>query len=279
MMQKASNPLTTVTELSAAVMNDLAPEVSVLMPVNQDHPFLQQAIDSVLTQTEENLELLLLIDGINKDLAISLRQRLKDPRVRVIYSPIPSLAFSLNIGLSHARSEYIARMDSDDICVAHRLQTQLSFMKCNPGITVVASRLSVIDESNREIRLSKFKQRSPEQLKKFLAWRCILPHPSVMFRKDKIIQIGGYLYGAYSEDYDLWLRLRRLPETGFALQNEVLLRYRVHANQATNGRRARLLLSFNLGLKMRELFYTGDWRYLGGMFSALAEYAYMRVMR
>ncbi len=122
------------------------PKVTVLLPVYNGARFLRQAIDSVLSQTWKDFELLVVNDG-STDGTAAILESYSDPRIRIL-SNVQNigLTLSLNKGLQSARGEYIARIDADDIALPIRLEKQVSYLDQHPEVGLVATGVKVIDE-------------------------------------------------------------------------------------------------------------------------------------
>ncbi|MBK9187309.1 MAG: glycosyltransferase family 2 protein [Moraxellaceae bacterium] len=104
------------------------PKISVILPVYNASLFIEQAMRSVLTQSLHDLELIVINDGSNDDsLAVIERIAAIDTRVKVISHKNKGLVYSLNEGIEQAQSDWIARMDADDVCLPQRLQAQLAY--------------------------------------------------------------------------------------------------------------------------------------------------------
>lgn len=204
------------------------PRVSVLLPCYNAASTLPRAIASLRVQTLSDFEVVAVDDGSDDGtLALLEGWSRQDPRVHVLARPHAGLVEALNAGLSACRAEYVARMDADDHAHAERLERQAAFLDDHPATSVVSclvraappgrvragfliyinwlNALVVDDDIRREIFIE-----SP------------LPHPSVMFRKQKVLSGGGYQDHGWAEDYDLWLRLY-LSGARFAKVPRVLL--------------------------------------------------------
>lgn len=197
------------------------PRLTVLMPVYNAEKFLAEAIDSVLKQSFNDFEFLILDDS-SSDRSISIIESYTDPRIR-FYRNEQNLGISatLNKGISLATSPLIARMDADDICYPERLQKQWEYLQANPHCALVSSWVRVIAENGDFVRQDDFK--SPYYYYN-LTFECWIYHPTIVFRKEAVQQIGGYTV-PYSEDFELFWQLSRK----FKIYNlpEVLLDYRV----------------------------------------------------
>lgn len=217
----------------AAISQNSSPEgISVLMPVHGSGVYLESAIKGVLSQTHAALELLVIFDRPSTECReIVERFQSIDSRVRVIESIYPGISVALNLGLSKSSHEYVARIDADDVMLPIRLSVQANFLTAFPLIDCVGSQVSLIGETI----LSPVKTCYPERpldISKALSIRNVIAHPSVVYRKSKVVEVGCYReeYNG-AEDYDLWLRL----DNGKNLANihDVLTLYRVHEDQVT----------------------------------------------
>ena len=204
--------------------------VTVLMSVFNGEQYLKEAIDSVLNQTYQNFDLLIINDG-STDNSLKIVQSYKDPRIKLINNDQNlGLIKSLNIGVSLIQSDYIIRMDSDDICLPNRIEVQLNFMDLHPEVGASGSHYFQLKEDKQfEIDLPI----SSEEIRSFLIFNCPLAHPTTIIRKqilDKyhIRYETGYLY---SEDYYFWLQISKVSQ--LRNLNDCLIYYRMHANQIT----------------------------------------------
>ena len=254
--------------------------ISVIMPVHEHTPYLAPAILSMLEQTHAALELLVVVNGPHEVLTQRLQTDFQhDARVRILYTPIPGLPFALNLGLSAARHELVARMDSDDISHPDRLQLQHDFLMHHPEVTVLGTDFSVIDEQGHTLRESSRQGLGNRAIRRTLPLRNLLCHPSIVFRREAVIRAGGFSLGACSEDYDLWLRLRRRPDTQFHVLPLALLAYRRHSSQATAGSSNLPIFAYDFTLKLRELLLTREWIYLPGLAFSCIDLLYKHLVR
>ncbi len=222
------------------------PRVSVLIPLYAPEPgYLRSAIDSVLRQTLEDFELVIVEDPSSPAAEHVLRQY-TDPRIRyLLNSRRGSLVESLNHGLELARADLVARFDGDDVCVPTRLQQQLEYFEHHAEVSVLGSQITIIDQNGR----TRGRRRYPlthEAILHALPRFNPLAHPSVMYRRGPILDAGGYAYPV-NEDYELWSRLARRG-VRFANHPESLLEYRVHPS-ALKATRLREILQGTLEIK------------------------------
>lgn len=208
------------------------PKITVIMPVYNGEPYLDEAINSILDQTFTAFEFLIIDDG-SIDRSLEIIRRYQDSRINLIINPVnKGLVDSLNLGLSLAKGEYIARMDCDDISKADRLEKQVKFLIEHPDIGVIGSCIDIINNNSKIIQTWIYPAES-ELIKWELFFHCPFAHPSIMFRKTLVKQVNGYSDKyPHAEDYDLWWRLYEL--TNFANLSESLLLYRIHEKNITN---------------------------------------------
>jgi glycosyltransferase involved in cell wall biosynthesis len=202
------------------------PKISVLMPIYKDHRFLDQAIESILSQTYKDFELIIICDDPDEDIFRILNSyQKKDNRIKIFYQNRLGLIASLNLGCMLSKGQYIARMDADDICLPNRLKTQLDFFESHPEIGIAGTWIQQIDEKGHYIRDIQFPT-SHNAIRFELIFSDCIAHPTVMMRKE-IAEILGYRHDAsLCEDYDLWARA--CLRTKIANMSEVLLKYRIH---------------------------------------------------
>lgn len=208
------------------------PRTSVLMPVRDGTAFLEEALHSILRQTDGDFELLAIDDGSTDDTpSILARHAALDRRIRVIRTPPCGIVAALNLGLAEARGRYVARMDADDVAAPGRLARQITLLDATPTIAVVASGWRVIDPVG-SVRRTIRPPASPGELRAELGRRNCLAHASVTFRRDVVREIGGYRPAfRLAEDYDLWLRLSE--RCGIMAVPDLLLDHREHPGQST----------------------------------------------
>jgi hypothetical protein len=204
------------------------------MSVHNNAPHLAPAIESVLTQSFGDFEMLILNDGSTDGSAAIIDQfAAADPRVRAIHQGNCGLITSLNRLLAEARAPLVARMDGDDIALPERFARQRTFLLERPDYGVVGTRIDIIDDKGRRLANRLDHPTSFEDLLATLEGGPVLCHPSVMMRRDLVLAVGGYR-GAYRhcEDYDLWLRL--VERTKLCSLPERLLHYRHSLNQVSS---------------------------------------------
>lgn len=211
-------------------MKDMLPQVSILMPVYNTAPYLREAMDSMLSQTFTDFELIVLND-CSPDNAEEILDTYDDPRiVRYRGERNVGLANVLNVGIEMARGKYIARMDSDDISLPNRLKVQVDFLEKHPDIDLVSVAMQLFG-AKEEVWV---REQNPEKVKINALFYSPVLHASSMWRKESFERHGLRFRQDMvpAEDYDLWTRAL---VRGLKLVNlpDVLYRYRLHPNQAT----------------------------------------------
>ncbi|MCW1908063.1 MAG: glycosyltransferase family 2 protein [Candidatus Saccharibacteria bacterium] len=183
-------------------------KLSVVLPTYNGANYLALALDSILTQTYTDFELLVINDGsTDKTASILAAYAKKDKRLHVITQPNKGLVASLNHGIELASGEYIARHDDDDVSHPERFMKQVAFLDSHPDVAIVGSSMSVMDDAGQVLHNHAVLLQDPE-LRHELLIRSPFPHGSVVFRKSAAVNAGLYNGDTWpAEDYDLWLRM------------------------------------------------------------------------
>lgn len=207
------------------------PQVSVIMPTyNTNETYLKTAIESILNQSLEDFEFIIIDDGsVENDYAIV--NSYEDKRIKA-YKNKENLgvAGTLNKALSLAQGKYIARMDADDISNQDRLKTTVEFFDQHPDIDICGSFVKTFDAKNKK---QKFFEDNLD-IRAQLFFTSPFAHPSVTFRKTAIEKYNiRYEEKIKAEDYRLWSELAKNKAVKFANIPEYLLNYRIHPEQIT----------------------------------------------
>lgn len=195
------------------------PLVSFLMSVRSDSPTLNKCLESLTLQTYKNIEIVIILDSASPLAEEKIRGAAQNsPLFRIIANPNPkNLSRALNLGTSHCKGKYIARIDADDICTIDRIDIQLKYLESiDERFAIVGSRAGGLLHENREGILTvlgpkDFSTTNP------------LIHPSIMVRKE-ILETFKYSESyRYSQDYELWTRIIRFH--GVAVVNRELIEF------------------------------------------------------
>lgn len=203
-----------------------APSISVVIPAARADQHLSDALDSVLSQADIDLEVVLVADGVPlSDFDIP-----SDDRLRVVrHEHRQGTPSALNTGIRASRSDLIARLDADDLAHGGRFARQLQEMRSRPDVVCLGSSVELIDDESLRVGTLDVVT-GAEKVKSALLSRNPLVHSSVVMRRSALESVGGYdTRCARMQDYDLFLRL---AEVG-AIDNmpDVLTSYRVHPGQ------------------------------------------------
>lgn len=212
-------------------MNISLPLISVILPVYNAENTLGEAIESILNQTFADFELILINDG-STDASEKIVLSYEDKRIKYFSNETnKGLIYTLNRGLRLARGKYIARMDADDISLPTRFEKQVRILEENPSVIVCGSRIAYFGIKKR--KSVYIAPESSEENKKWLVRESCFAHPTVMMRKEVLVNNRISYHPDYknAEDYKLWIDLA--PYGEFYNIQEVLLNYRLSSTQIT----------------------------------------------
>lgn len=216
------------------------PEVSVLTSCYNASRWLQEAIDSVLSQTFQCFEFILVDDGSTDDTWNIIKSyRARDQRIVAISKDKTGLADSLNLGIARARGRWIARLDADDLCEPMRLQEQVNFVHHHPEVVLLGTGFVEINEHGKAVKKHLYPSEHPKLVRHLLRLQRFFPHSSAFYRVDAVRHVGGYNPRIRrAEDHKLWLDLTL--QGRIACLPDPLVRHRKHSGQISlenNGRR------------------------------------------
>ncbi len=193
------------------IQPDSSPLVSIVMPLYNVGPYLEQAINSVLNQTYRNLELIAVNDGSTDGSGDTLDTYAKrDPRLKVFHRTNQGVVAAANYGIEQAQGEFIARQDSDDVSFPRRIEQQVATMLDHPEVELLTGSFEGFDEDDEFIYRDVLPA-CDEDIKRAMYLRNPIGHGTTMFRSATLRSVGAY--GAngdrrgIAEDYELFLRL------------------------------------------------------------------------
>ncbi|MFJ1262523.1 glycosyltransferase family 2 protein [Capnocytophaga canis] len=207
------------------------PLVSVLIPCYNVEKYVVEAVMSIINQTYDKLEIILIDDGSTDDTTKLLKKMAKQDK-RVIFVQNDKnigLIDTLNKGLQICSGKYVARMDSDDISLPQRIERQVQFLEKNKDIGIVGSYIQFFGEKKGVWRM----ETEDRLIKSSLFYTTCFAHPSVMFRND-VVKKNQLKYDRkyiHAEDYKLWYDFSKC--TKMANLPVVLLKYRINKNQVS----------------------------------------------
>jgi len=206
------------------------------MPAYNAERFLAEAIESVLAQTWQEFELIILNDGsTDSTCAIAESYARLDSRIKVESHINMGIAQTLNRGLELAANEWVARMDADDVMMPNRIERQLAFVSEHPDLAVASSWVYHINSNGNIIAKDNSPFVTHEAVQRRYGCNKLIGfnHPATIFRKRAVMTVGGYRRQfSPAEDVDLW---NRMLEQDFKIlvQPEYLLKYRLHGNSVS----------------------------------------------
>jgi len=204
------------------------PLVSVLLPVFNSENYLNESIESILSQSFQDFELIIINDGSTDNSRNILEKfALEDPRIRVFDQENTGIIGALNRGLQLARGKYIARMDSDDVSLPNRLSRQVEYMDTHPQVGACGTWIRYHGHKEGEWQTPIDNQ----TIRCKLLFESVLAHPTVMMNRD-ILNMHNLCYRydyQHAEDYDLWVNIAQHAD--LANIPEVHLLYRIHSGQ------------------------------------------------
>lgn len=217
------------------------PELTIIMTVYNGTANLPQAIESILVQSFDNFEFV-IIDDASTDQSMAVIKSYDDSRIKLIENKKNmGQTKSLNIGLQLAKGKYIARIDQDDISMANRLEQQVMFMEQNPEIVLLGTAYQTID-ANGNLLAHYCPPTDHQDIVNSFTYYCPFAHSSVMFRRIPTLKLGGYPEEyIYTQDFPLWLKLS--SQYKVANLPEELVKIRKHNNQAGESYGAKSVIS------------------------------------
>ncbi len=212
------------------------PEVSIILPVWNAEEYIQECINSILNQSYQNFELIIVTNGSNVPTLQAIEQ-IKDKRIIRFHFDQPDLIKAVNKAITESSGRYISRIDSDDIMTLHRLQLQVDFLKQNPDFAIVSGEIQYLGDQlkNRGYFLhvnwlNQLKTHEDIFLNRFVD--SPVANPSLMVRKEVFERFGLYKDGPFPEDYEIVLRwlennmkIGKIPED--------VLQWRDHSGRLT----------------------------------------------
>jgi glycosyltransferase involved in cell wall biosynthesis len=204
------------------------------MPVYNAEAYVQEAIESILKQSFEDFELIIIDDG-SEDNTLPIVHSYLDKRITVLQNRHDFIG-SLNLGLQKASSKYVARMDADDVMHIDRLRIQHAIMEEEPVITVCGTWMIPFGENVASGKISAIANGLIEYPVLQLLSGVFIYHPTVMIRKD-FLDTHHLQYMNYecAEDYKLWFEMAKRQGV-FYIESQPLLNYRVSEGQVSKSK-------------------------------------------
>lgn len=243
----------------------MSPLVTVLIPVSRYDIYTLPSIDSILCQTLNEIEVIIICNGPDCDSILrKVCSQIFDVRVTCLQTPIKGLANALNFGINASTADLIARHDADDISLKDRLMVQYDYMQKYHDIGVLGCKVNLIDANGNQLNAGFPFVAEHKHIKAASPVINLLCHPALMFRKQALLDVGGYVYGYRCEDHDLFLRLFESTDWKAHNINQLLFYYRRHSQQLTGKVDFSLFAEASAPLALRFL-KTGNPMYVLGI--------------
>lgn len=220
--------------------------VSVIMPVMDNEKYLSKAIESILNQSYENIELI-IVDDSKHELCLEIIKKFNSKSIKYFKGPQSNLSSALNMAIDNANGDYIARMDSDDIAHPDRISLQVKALNLN-GWQICGT---WIKQFGNDSRICTYPADS-EQIKYWMMFTCAIAHPTVLARA-QIFHKFKYNTDSRVEDHELWTRMLR-SNVIFGNIPLVLLNYRRHEDASTSNVSEKLIFERGKVIKNYSIF-------------------------
>lgn len=212
------------------------PKISVLMPVYNTEKYVGQAIESILGQTFEEFEFIIVDDhSADNSWDIINNHARNDRRIVPLRNTVNVRATkSLNRGLRVAKGKYMVRMDADDWSYPYRLQKQFDFMEKHPDVGVSGGTVEICDENLKVLNLRRYPL-TDETARKIIFRYSPFAHPATIWRTKVVKELGGYNENIpLTQDYELYFRVGQ--KSTFANLSDVILKLRTHDDSSSLAR-------------------------------------------
>lgn len=224
-------------------MTNSVPSVSVVLPTIRLDPWLDQAVESVLSQEGINLQLIVILDGVDRQ---DHRMWMDDSRVRVLKNANRmGVGETLRRAMQAVDKEFVARLDADDVALPKRLFMQAEYLESHPDTVAVSVGTETVNGAG--LSTGRFNFKPGPDVRRQLLLQNVIVQSAVMFRLQAYNSVGGYHPLVQMEDYHLWLRLAQRGK--IALLPETLAQYRIHTGQLSLGAKP---FGEHIGLVLRE---------------------------
>ena len=213
------------------------PKVSVMMPVYNSAPYLARTLESILTQTFADFELVIIDDGSSDDSVRVLNEHAAgDPRIRLTCRKNRGAVTTRNEILAQCRGEYLAVNDADDISLRDRLRQQVAFLDANPQVVCAGGEFDIIHAAGRRLTTLHPPPDDAEIQRLSLRGHCAICHSAGMMRTAAVRRAGGYDSDfRFAHDLELWLRLGEIGQ--LANLPQTVIQFRLHDKSISETKR------------------------------------------
>lgn len=207
--------------------------ISVIMPVYRAEKYVEEAVRSILNQTFQNFELL-VIDDKGGDGSMNIVRSIADPRIRILENEHNmGIAYATNVGLDCAEGKYIALMDDDDIAMRDRLQLEYDYLESHPDIDVVGGGDISVDETGQIISYRREVICNPKRIKAELLFRNRIHNATSMYRREFVKRNHLFYREGFlgMQDFKFWTECAACGQIGNI--DKVLSKWRNHGANTT----------------------------------------------
>lgn len=209
--------------------------VSVVIPCYNHEQFIQDSIQSVINQTYENIELIIIDDGSKDDSVLKIREMIESCEERFVRFEFRNranigLSATLNEALEWCQGKYFSPLASDDQMLNSKTAIQVSFLEKNIKIPALSAGVKLVDEDNKKIRKCEDENKF-YTFKEIIMHEHYLPAPTQMIRTDILRKVGGYNSDLLIEDWYMWLKLSINGEIYY--MSNILCLYRIHSSNTS----------------------------------------------
>lgn len=227
------------------------PLISIIMPVYNAEIFIKHSLESILSQSYKNFELIIINDN-SSDNSVNIIKKYDDDRIIILNnSENIGISKSLNIGILKAKGDYISRMDADDIIYKNKIKEQIRYI-IKKDLDFCGTWIRFFGNENKTIKYPSLNQ----DIRFFMYFGSPFAHPSVIFRKS-LVKYNVYK-NCFAEDFDLWVRIAADKKVKFGNLPKVLLKYRTHKNQISFNKKNIINDSINICKRHTQAFITNE---------------------
>lgn len=204
--------------------------VSIIIPTYNRAHLVVRAIQSVLKQTYQNFELIVVDDGSSDDTAVHLKSFIENKSIHFYQKENAGVASARNFGVTKARGQWLAFLDSDDEWLPHKLQEQINFLMCNHHLKIVYGEETWIRNGVR-VNQKKHHKKSGGRIFEKCLEQCLIAPSSVLLERQLFDELNGFDERfVVCEDYDLWIKISSRHEIGF-IERPLIVKYGGHDDQ------------------------------------------------
>jgi glycosyltransferase involved in cell wall biosynthesis len=242
------------------------PKISVIIPLYNHGKYIEEAVNSVLTQSFADFELIIINDG-SADNSEDVVRNIKDDRIRYFYQENQGAHKTINRGIQLAKGEYITILNSDDVYYANRLEEFLKILESDSSINAVFSHIEFINDQGNSIKYKigaedNWKGHDPETSLKgekniflaLLSGNFLVTTSNLFCRKSVFDNLGLFSNLKYAHDYEFFLKLCYSYKV--FIVEKALLKYRIHETNTVKENEA--AVSFEVGIVLANVFLTYD---------------------